>query len=413
MLATTIVATALAALTVAGCHNLAGEKVYPDGGTDADTDADSDTDTDTSLSGWLIKGIHHTELAYLDGVDAGIVWLPLPADRATQVPLYVELTVDPESLVEQIDYSVDSWDNFGAMVQFVANGTAEQVTLHWDAIVMTREITDEERPQFYAGPGNPEQWTAATQAVDSAHAGIVNTAISLTFDQPAALDKMIAIIEWTSVNLDYPTDWSNIDSLDATSAYELGESSSTGFANLASALGRASGLPTRTIAGLYVGLSQNTHYMNEFHLGDDLGWRRVEPQQTNPIVAEHHALLLRTVLTDDEGEAAFDDEIWTYPGVPVYSLIYPVQGFDRMVPNYAPEYFDDCAGCDNRAELSAEFEDSAEQIAVVFDRARELWQRDLEAYLDGTLAAEIMDARRAALDATDLDDVIAILDQIE
>jgi transglutaminase-like putative cysteine protease len=411
MLAATAAAIALAALAATGCHSLAGERIHPDAGTDADTDAD--TDTDTSLEGSLIKGIHHTELEYLDGLEAGIVWLPLPADRATQVPLYVELTVDPPELVEQIDYSVDPWDNFGTMVRFVHDDTAELVTLHWDAIVMTRDVTDEERPLFYAGPGGPQEWTAATQAVDASHEGIANTAASLTSDEPTALDKMIAILEWTSSNLDFPTDWSNIDSVDATAAFELGESSSPGFANLAAALGRASGIPTRTVAGLYVGMSQNTHFMSEFHLGDDLGWRRVEPQKTHPVLSEGYALLLRTVLTDDEGEPAFADEIWTYPGVPVYSVIHPAQGYARMVPDYQPEYFDDCAGCDNRAELSAELDGSAGQIAEVFDRARELWQRDLDGYLEGTLAEEIMDARRAALDAADLDDVIAILDQIE
>lgn len=402
---------AVLALAAGGCHSLAGERIYPDAGSDADTDTDADADGTTE--GTLIAGTHHTVLEYLDGEEAGIFWLPLPADHATQVPLYVELTFDPAEIVAAVEYDLDEQLNFGAFVELAASGSAEQVDAHWEAIVMTRDVSSQERPDYYAAIGDPEDWTAASALADSSHSGIADTAASVTAGESAAVDKMAAIIEWTSSNIEYPTDWTDVDSLDATTAYELGQSSSTGFANLATALGRAAGLPTRTLADIYVGQSQQTHYMNEFYLGSELGWRRVEPQATVTVLIEEYALTLRVVDLADEDAAALSEDLWSFPGTPLYCQVQPEQGAERMIFDYTPDYFDDCAACDNRAEVSAALSAPTPLMTEVFDRARELWQRDLQAYLDGTLDAAIMNARRDALDADDLTDVIAILDQIE
>jgi hypothetical protein len=84
-----------------------------------------------------------------------------------------------------------------------------------------------------------------------------------------------------------------------------------------------------------------------------------------------------------------------------------------MTLDVTPEYFDDCAACDNRAELTAEFLAPTIMMTTTFDRARTLWQRDLLDYLDGGLDETIMAERRAALDAEDITDVVAILDAIE
>jgi transglutaminase-like putative cysteine protease len=400
----------LLALLAGGCHSLGGQRLYPDGG--------SDTGTDETSVGALVSAVHHNELDYADGEEAGIVWLPLPIDHATQVPLYVELVVDPPAIVEQVSYQLDAYRNFGAVVELVVDDTADGVSFHWEAVVVTRDVSSQERPIFYAATNDPQEWTVATPVADASHEGIAAVAAAITATSPTPLQRMEALLEWTSTNIDYPSDWSGIESLDATATFELGESSSTGFANLATALGRALGLPTRTIGDLYVGelgvgQSQQTHYMNEFYLGEELGWRRVEPQATVTVLPEEYALALRIAVIDDEGDAAFADELWSYPGVPLRSMVYPVAGYSRMIWNYEPQYFADCATCDNRAELVAALEGTQTAMAVVFDRARELWQRDLEAYVDGTLDQQIMDARRAALEATTLDDITAILDQID
>ena len=42
----------------------------------------------------LLHAEHQTRLAYGAGVEAGELWIPLPLDYASQVPLHVEVTVD-------------------------------------------------------------------------------------------------------------------------------------------------------------------------------------------------------------------------------------------------------------------------------------------------------------------------------
>ncbi|MBW2276280.1 MAG: hypothetical protein JRF63_02240 [Deltaproteobacteria bacterium] len=408
-------AVAVLALGVLACHSLAGERLYPDAGTDADSDSDTDTDSDGNVEGALIKGIHHTVLDYAEGDEPGIVWLPLPMDHATQVPLYVEFDFDPatEAIIANVEYQVDGHGNFGALVELTQDGALDEAVLHWDAIVLTRDVDAEERPVYYAATNDPSDWSDPTAVADSSHEGIAALATALTASSTTALGKLGAIVAWTAENIEYPTDWTGIDSLDATTAFELGQSSSTGFANLATALGRAAGVPTRTMADLYVGASQLTHYMNEFYLGQDLGWRRVEPQLDADLLPEEYALTLRVVLPADEDEQALGSDLWAYPGTPLLAQVQPMQGNDRMTLDVQPEYFDDCAACDNRAELSAEFNVLTGLMTMTFDRARNLWQRDLLAYLEGGLDEAIMEERRAALDAEDYEDIVAILDAIE
>jgi transglutaminase-like putative cysteine protease len=418
---------ALVALAVApnGCGDAGdGADAGADGGdsgadsdADVDSDADADTDTDTGgvAVGALLRGIHHSLLDYAAGTEAGVLWIPLPLDHATQTPLYVELAVDPPALLDGIAYSVDDVGNFGASVTLTAAGAASDVAVHWDGVVLTRDVDDAERPVFYAAATDPDEWTVATPVADAAYPGIADTAAALAEGAPTALDKMIAVIGWTSTNIGYDIDWSTFTGFDATSTYESGQSSCTGFANLATALGRAAGVPTRTLANYYVGLSQQTHYINEFYLGDELGWRRVEPQASWPVLAEEYALAVRLVRTADEDEGAMSPtEPTDAPGIPTYSLVEELAGGERMALDYATiDYFADCAACDNRAELQAELVGQPEAMADLFDRARSAWLRDRAAYVDGTLSPSIMTARRAALDAASMDDVDAILAAIE
>lgn len=401
-------------LSLLACHSLSGGRLYPDAGSDSDSDSDADSDADGHTGGALLAGVHHTVLDYLEGDEPGIVWLPLPMDHATQVPLYVELTTnsETEAIVAGVEYLVDAFGNFGALIELTQDGSLEDAALHWDAIVLTRDVNAEERPVYYAATVDPSTWNQPTALADSSHDDIAALAVGLTAGAISELDEMKAIISWTSENIEYPTDWSAVDSLDATTTLELGQSSSTGFANLATALGRAAGLPTRTVADLYVDASQRTHFMNQFYLGEDLGWRRVEPQAAVELVPEEYALTLRVVTPNDEGDAALSTELWVFPGTPLYCQAQPLQGAERMVPKN-PEHFDDCASCDNRAELLATLSAPTDQMTLVFERARELWQRDLLDYQEGGLDEAIMEARRAALDAEDLSDVAAILAAID
>ncbi len=389
----------------------------PDGGTDSDTDADGDGDADgdADLVGALLRGTHHTVLDYGPGNEAGVLWIPLPIDFATQTPLHVELIASPDGILGDLGYEVDDIGNLGAVVELTTDVEQDDVSVHWDGVVLTLNVTSAERPVFYAADADPAEWTVATPVADAAYPGIADTAAGLAEGAGTALEKMVAVINWTSANIAYATDWTGFTGFDATSTYEWGQSSCTGFANLATALGRATGVPTRTVANYYVGMSQQTHYINEFYLGEELGWRRVEPQTTWPALPESYALVVRLVRISDEGEEAMiASDPTDAPGIPTYSLVEELAGGERMALDYMSNgYFEDCPACDNRADLQADLWGAAAEMADLFDRARELWQRDLQELVDGTLDPAVTQARRNALEAETLDDVAAILDAID
>jgi transglutaminase-like putative cysteine protease len=365
--------------------------------------------------GTLLRAVHHSVVDYAAGGEAGVLWVPLPLDYATQTPLYVELGVEPQSLLDHVEYTVDDIGNFGARVTLTADGAASRMAVHWDGVVLTRDISDAQRPAFYAATSDPTEWTAATPVADSSYAGIARTATVLAQDAASPLDRMSAVIQWTSSHITYETDWTGFSGFDASSTYDRGGSSCTGFANLATALGRAIGLPTRTLANYMVGTSQQTHSINEFYLGEELGWRRVEPQSSLLVLPENYALTVRLVRVTDEGSDAMDPPapLDTARGIPLFTMTLGVEGSQRLRVHYADiDYFDDCAFCDNRAEVQAALIGDAETMDVLFDKARALWRRDLAAYVRGRLTPRIMDARRAALQATTLADVDAIIKAI-
>jgi hypothetical protein len=336
----------------------------------------------------------------------------LPLDHATQVPLYVELTATPAAAIDSVEYVTEAEDNWGAVIHLTQDGAADPVTIHWDAVVLTREITDAERPAYYAEDGDPSAWLAATPVVDAAYPGIAETAAGIASTSDPALDRMQAVIDWTSANI---TNTGTPLALDATSVYETRNASCTGYANLAAALGRALEVPTRTVANYYVGLRQQTHYIDEFWLGEELGWRRVEPQMTDATIPESYGVIVRLDAATDETDAAMASTgRWAMIGVPLNSLVEARAGGDRMTPDWSLDYFGDCAGCDNRAELQAALAaDGAVSMDNVFDRARALWQADLGAYVSGGLPEARMAIRRQALDASTISDVDAILAALE
>ncbi|MFH0901409.1 MAG: transglutaminase domain-containing protein [Pseudomonadota bacterium] len=365
--------------------------------------------------GALLWAEHYGELSYRKGTEAGELWVPLPLDHASQVPLYVELTVTPASIVDSVAYVSHEEKNWGARIKLVADGEAERVAVSWEAVVLVHNIATKDRSTVYAALGDPTEWLAATPVADAAYPGIVETAASLGKTTDPSLERMLRVVGWTSKAM---TGKGNITALDATTVYENRVSSCTGFANLASALGRAIGLPTRAVANYMVGVSQQTHSINELYLGPELGWRRVEPQSAAPSVAEHYAVTVRLVLPSDESaEANANSQTgrWAAPGVPLYTLVEPLAGSTRMTPLW-PNHFEDCSACDNRAELMTRLiPDSAVPVDVeqMFARARAAWEVDRSAYLEsGGLDPNRMAIRKKALAAKALVDVAALVDEL-
>jgi hypothetical protein len=213
---------------------------------------------------------------------------------------------------------------------------------------------------------------------------------------------MQATINFTSSYITNPT---ALTALDATSAYQTRDGSCTAFANLASAVGRALGVPTRHLANILVGMSQDMHSISEFYLGPQLGWRRVEPQQRTPTVPEDYVLAIATITEAHEGTDALLGRKWVMPGAPRYEFTESVDHDELLEPVY-PNHFGDCDGCSNRADPQATLRGD---VTSVFAAARTSWQSDRVRYLAGNLPDASMNARRAFLTARSLSDVSTIL----
>lgn len=341
-------------------------------------------------SATLLKVTHITELKIKPNSTVKEIWLPMPLDYASQVPVWIELNVEPKSAIDAVHYTQDKIGNWGAIVNLkndVAPGT--ELRIFWQGIVLTRVLDESERAAVYAAPEDPNEWLNATPAVDAQYPGIKSTSLQLVKDTDSPLQKMANILDWSSRYIDNKGE---IKSLDATSVFETKNGSCTGFANLASAVGRAAHVPTRTIANYLVGWTQQTHYINEFYLGPDLGWRRVEPQASFSFVTESYGVMMRIVTTLDEGKIAFHH--WALPGVPYLSLMENLNDPEADVDAASStDLFIDCPECDNRAEHWIDLRGSHAEMKKIFMKARAQWKQDFQSYL----ATGVIDSKRQAI----------------
>jgi hypothetical protein len=361
--------------------------------------------------GTLLRATHFDQFGYAPGASPGSIYVSLPIDWASQTPLHFELTVTPKEIVDHVTYAVEEEHNWGATIAFAPNAKADTVVLRWDSVVLTRAVPDAELPTVFAAQAAPDQWLAASEIADFTYAPIGQTAQGLVTSGMTPLDKMLAVIGWTSSSLGGT---GQLTGLDATTVFKTRTSSCTGYANLAMAMGRAVGVPTRHVTNIMVGEAQDMHSIDEFYLGPDLGWRRVEPQGTAPRVPDDYGFIMRLVLPGDESPLANRAS----PGGPLMSGI-PLHEFTETLAG--PEHitqaasyvqtFNDCTYCGTRADSQADLRDvSADAMKALFDRARASWQKDLAAF--GAMSPARLATRRKALDAKKAADVGAILDAL-
>lgn len=381
-------------------------------------DAFQEEPNPTAKSGALLKATHLTALQILSKPTTKEIWMPLPLDYASQVPLWIDVKAEPSSAINSIRYTQDFVGNLGVIVSLkdgIAEGT--RVDLKWEGIVLTRVINESEYPEVYAAQIDPATWLRSTSIVQAGYTGIAQTALSITADAASDSEKMKSIISWTSKNIGPYA----VGSLDAAHTFETRNASCTGFANLASAFGRAANVPTRSIANYAVGWAQFTHYINEFYLGPHFGWRRVEPQSSLPFVNEDYGLMVRIIVPEDEGEQAFHH--WAVPGVPYLSLVENLNAPEAQAkflhdpitfPDCASCMPDDCPSCDNRAEHWIDLRGTHDEMKALFEKARVHWQQDLHAYLSqGKIDPKRQGVRAQVAWVQDIADLKKILNQLD
>jgi hypothetical protein len=352
-------------------------------------------------SGALLAGDHVERFRVLADAPTA-VYTPLPIDFATQVPLYVELTVTPPEVVDHIEYTTEPEHDWGAKV--FLRSTDRDVTLAWRAVVMTRTVSDAERPTAFAASSPPDRWLRATRIADASDPTIARVARIVGHEGESPSDRMQATLRFVTQYLHSTT----VHGLSATTVFATRSATCTGYANAAAALGRALGVPTRHITNILVGAPQQLHSIDEFYLGPELGWRRVEPQRTATTLRDDYGMILRIVLPEDEGADALAAHDGSLPGVPLHEFSEPVDGSTRL-RRAVSSHFTGCPSCISRAERQAVFRGDPVHVAATFARARARWQIDLAKYRAGVLDPATMTARRAFLTARSLADVDAIL----
>jgi hypothetical protein len=360
-------------------------------------------------SGSLLRADHYESFNLGQGA-ATSVYTPLPIDYASQVPLYVEVVVEPPSAVDHVEYTSEDEGNWGAIVHFAPAAAGQSVTLAWQGVVLSRSIEEAERPTLYAANAPPSRWLGATAIADADYPPIHANAVGLMPASSAPLDRIASILAFTST---YITNATMLSGLDATSVWQTRDASCTGYANLGVATGRASGIPARHIVNILVGMSQDLHSIDEFYLGADLGWRRVEPQGTALTVAEDYGLIMRLVLPEDEGADALAARPTAMGGVPLHEFTEVVPG-SPQITLLGNDHFADCpvGACLNHADPLVDLRDALADVKQTFSHARVAWQVDRAQYGSGGLDPARMAKRRALLGARTLAEVQQVLDTL-
>jgi hypothetical protein len=364
------------------------------------------------LRGYLLRNDHADAFSCVAGAGEAVIWVPLPLRHGVQAPLHVELTLTPADSVARVEYEVDDLGNLGARLVVAAAAAPALVDVRWTGVVLTREATVAELGSLYPTRSDPAEWLAATPVVDSAYPGIVDAVTPLVAGLTDADDVMRAILSWSST---WITNEGELTGLDATTAFETRNGSCTAFANLAAAAGRVAGVPTRTIANYLLGMPQQTHYVDEFYLGAELGWRLVEPQGTAPSLPADYAILIRQDRAADEGEfarAGLND--FAMPGVPARSLVHELEGTRRCQFQWSPSPPNaTCPYCDNDPTKQASLYGDRPRVVGAFERAGTLWDATLTRWVAAGPDPAEQDLRRQFLAARDLDTVESLLAQLE
>jgi len=326
-----------------------------------------------SAEAFVLRAEHSSRLRLQAGAVPAQLWVPLPMDHGVQTPLHIGLRIEPADVVEAVEYRVDELGNLGAVLSFAPDASADGLRVAWTALLLALQVSPAALADFYPPGERPKRWLAATEVVNWEHEGIVDTAERITAGLDDPEQQLAAILGWTAVEIDgggMPL------SQDAAQVYETRDAACTGFANLAAALGRAAGLPTRSVANIPTwGGPLQTHYIDELYLGPELGWRLVEPQGTDCVLDADFTIVLRVTRPEDEGaEAMTYDGGWSSPGVPLFSLVRPLAGAGRMTAGFDAGAFPGCDSCDNQGFHHAVLEGDAQALRAAFEDARGLWQ---------------------------------------
>ena len=201
------------------------------------------------------------------------VYVHIPVQTANQAPIMIsDVRTIPIDRVTNYEL-IKGYSGQNALLKITIEkiNRYETLELVWKSYTLVKRLDYSNLPNSQElVPENSysdkiKQWLAASDFIQSDHEEIIATAKMLSENTSDIITIVDNVVEYTSTNITYEGGgWQ-----DALNVLRLGYGVCTGKANLAAALLRSCGIPTRVL------MVYTTHYIVEYYL-DSYGWVQAE-----------------------------------------------------------------------------------------------------------------------------------------
>lgn len=240
----------------------------------------------------------YTTCVKLDkGATSGRVTFPIPGLYREQIPLTFQLRAEPRTAILSHRLLVRK-DGRNWICEAVVKPPLSGVVLKWESVVLVLGRNEAPLPKMKPSyPSQVSEWTKSTRCVQSDDLAIRAKCEELSKGATDVESYARKVIEFTSKNQGIG---SKFESLDAKCALNCG-GSCTSRANLAAALLRARGIPSRTLSHLPVWATTPLyeHWLTEYW-HPNVGWVWLEPTLGEFRPAPNTLVVLAVSNSEDE-----------------------------------------------------------------------------------------------------------------
>jgi transglutaminase-like putative cysteine protease len=371
----------------------------------------------------IASAIGRFQIIAEQNVETTRIAFPIPLAFEDQVPILFEIYSQPADAVREVVIKKRDEYNWVAELTFNSLRENDTVNLEWVSYVLIRDhdysqMSDVEIPKKEELPDQVCCWLASTVSVQADHPEIQEKAKEIRGNST----NVIEIAQKTSKFL-RTIKLGDYYALDAVTALHEG-GSCVSYANLAAALLRANGIPTRILAVIpaYASVLQ-THYIVEFFI-PEYGWVRFESTHCRIPWKPYNDVVVAVVKPEDENRS-FQQPRWFARGVPYLSVLEKLDSHNvRWRGTVAPEKNCNHAGrairvfgnggsehfnlpCEAWNIFSSKTEDLMEEA---FRLTWNIWKGYLRLKSENReIPQEILIAQKAAVDSTSLEEYTKIM----
>ncbi len=280
------------------------------------------TDLQMARPGIVHAKAHLRFSAKWEDVNSPKIAFPIPVEFSDQVPIYIEFSSEPQDHIVGITYKKRDKYNWIAEVTLKSLKKGEYVDIKWDGYVFIRDHDYSKLPEGAKILKTEElseemrQWLVPTTCVQVNDTEIQEAAVKIKGKHT----DIMKIARETAKFLGSIERGRSFKSLDAVEALHNG-GSCTSYANLAAALLRANGIPTRILACYPTWeFPLCTHYIVEFYV-PEYGWIRFESTRSKIPWKPYKDVIVAVVRPEDENRSLNESmSRWAMNGVPWMSL---------------------------------------------------------------------------------------------